>query len=530
MVRNDNGQYAIWPGDLTVPGGWRRVHGPAGRAECRAYVEREWRPDELGFASSERPGGRDTAARAPAGFADTVHGLFRARAAHDPDAVAVIADGATLSYRELDLRSDRLAGALQARGVGAEQVVPVCLPRDADLVVAWLAVLKAGAAFLPLDPANPRRRLARFVEDCGARVALGALPGVDVVPVDGPAPETRPSDAAAPDDLAYLIYTSGTTGTPKGVPVTHRSLVFTLDRVIHAYGLTPGDRVVQLAALGFDTALEQVLAALLAGATLILGGTRTWAPYELVDRLRGLGLAVADLTPAYWHHVLALLPAGGPGPDGLRLIVVGGDVVHADDCRTCLDRLPGVRLVNAYGVTEAAVTSTLCEVTPAVLDGGAAGAAAPVPIGRPLPGVRVHVLDARMSPVRPGEKGEIHLGGPGLARGYWRAPGLTAESFLPDPYASVPGERMYRTGDAGRWRADGQLEILGRFDDQVKVRGLRIEPGEIEAELTDHPGITQAAVVVRENRGAAQLVGYVVPTAVTADGGGDIDLAAGVSV
>ncbi|MFE2410787.1 amino acid adenylation domain-containing protein [Kitasatospora sp. NPDC059408] len=495
VVRNDNGQYAIWPGDLTVPGGWRRVFGPAGRAECRAHVEREWRPDDLGFAASGRPGGHEaTAARPPAGFAGTVHGLFRARAAHDPEAVAVIADDTTLSYRELDRRSDRLAAALQARGVGAERVVPVCLPRGADLVVAWLGVLKAGGAFLPLDPANPERRQARLVEDCGARVAIGAVPGVETVPLDGPAAQGPVPDAAAPDDLAYLIYTSGTTGTPKGVPVTHRSLVFTLDRVIHAYGLTPGDRVLQLAALGFDTALEQVLAALLSGATLVLGGSRTWAPFELVARLRELGLAVADLTPAYWHHVLALLPAGGPGPRALRLIVVGGDVVHADDCRTCLERLPGVRLVNAYGVTEAAVTSTLCEVTPAVLDGGAAAAAAPVPIGRPLPGVRVHVLDARMSPVRPGEKGEIHLGGPGLARGYWRAPGLTAESFLPDPYAAVPGERMYRTGDAGRWRADGQLEILGRFDDQVKVHGYRVDPAEIEAVLAGHPDVRQARV------------------------------------
>ncbi|MET8625964.1 amino acid adenylation domain-containing protein [Kitasatospora sp. NPDC004669] len=483
VVRNDDGQYAIWPGDLTLPGGWRPVYGPAGRVECRAWVEREWR------------GAGAPAARA--GFAQTVHGLFRARAAHDPEAVAVVGAGigheTTLSYRELDERSDRLAGALRARGVGTGQVVPVCLGRSPELVVAWLGVLKAGGAFLPLDPAHPERRLAGLVADSGARVAVTdgrAFDGVESLGPDA-AGESVPDDGATPDDLAYLIYTSGTTGRPKGVPVTHRSLVFTLDRVVHAYGLVPGERVLQLAALGADTALEQVFSALLPGAAVVLGGEGgTWAPTELVRRLPRLGLAVADFTPAYWHHLLDLLPPGGPGPEGLRLVVVGGDVVHADDCRTCLHRLPGVRLLHAYGVTEAAVTSLLCEVTPDLLD----APTAPVPIGRSMPGVRVHVLDERLRPVRPGERGEIHLGGPGLARGYWQQVGLTAESFLPDPYAPMPGERMYRTGDAGRWRADGRLELLGRFDDQVKVRGHRVDPAEIEAVLAAHPDVRQARV------------------------------------
>ncbi|MCX4750032.1 amino acid adenylation domain-containing protein [Kitasatospora sp. NBC_01287] len=441
---------------------------------------------------------------------ETVHQLFRAQAARRPTAAAVVTQEGALSYRELDRRGDRLARDLRGLGVRRGTVVPVCLPRGLDLVVALLAVLKAGGHFLPLDPGYPARRLVQLVADSGAGLVLTdrALEphftpcGVHPVLVEehrsGPHPigaEEVP-DRSGPGDPAYLVYTSGTTGTPKGVLVTHGALLFTVSRVTAAYGLTPADRVLQLAALGFDTALEQIFATLLSGATLLLGGPAGWAPTDLLERLPALDLTVADLTPAYWHQFLSLLPEFGPAPAKLRLLIVGGDTVRAGDCRTCLRRLPGTRLLNAYGVTEAAVTSLLWTADAALLH---AEPAAPVPIGRPLPGVRVHLLDAELRPVRPGERGEIHLGGPGLALGYWRRPGLTAERFLPDPYADAPGERMYRTGDAGRWRPDGELELLGRLDEQVKVRGFRVDPIEVESVLAAHHAVRLVRVCPREN-------------------------------
>lgn len=235
--------------------------------------------------------------------------------------------------------------------------------------------------------------------------------------------------------------------------MTHGALVFTLGGVNRAYRLTPADRVLQLAALGFDTALEQVFATLLSGATLVMGGPGGWAPTELLDRLPRLRLTVADLTPAYWHQLLGLLRDHQPTPSDLRLLIVGGDTVHSEDCRTCLRRLPATRLVQAYGVTEAAVTSTLCDITPELLAGAAA--TAPVPIGDPLPGSRVHLLDPELRPVRPGEQGELHLAGPGLALGYWRHPALTAERFLPDPYADDPGVGAPRPRAGGGCTAPG---------------------------------------------------------------------------
>ncbi|GAB2762220.1 amino acid adenylation domain-containing protein [Streptomyces bullii] len=515
VLRNDEEQYAVWSADRPVPAGWHRVGEPATPAKCAGLVDRLWTDMRPASARAERP-----PASAPG--PDTVPDLVRKRARHEPSALAVLSDEGRLSYAELAGRADRLARELRASGVDAESVVTVCLDRVPELVVALLAVLASGGAFLPLDPATPRQRMAGLVAEtdsrlvvssrehapmfaeCEARVIDAGEPAPHAPP-EGPPPAHRPR----PDDLAYVIYTSGSTGPPKGVMITHRSLTHSLTTVARAYGLTPGDRVLHAAALGSDTSLEQIFATLISGATLVLAGTRTWAPTDLLRRLPEHGITVADLTPAYWHRVLSV-PDRFASLASLRLVIVGGEIVTAKDCRALLRRIPGARLVNAYGLTETTITSTLCDLTEEVLS---APDTAVAPVGKALEGTRVHVLDADLRPVPPGERGEIYIGGPGLARGVRGEPALTAQQFLPDPHGSAPGERMYRTGDLGRCRADGNLEVLGRVDDQMKIRGFRVDPAEIEAALVSRPEIGQAMVVARpRDDDTRDLVAYYTPT------------------
>ncbi|WP_432155594.1 amino acid adenylation domain-containing protein [Streptomyces sp. bgisy153] len=517
VLRNDEEQYAIWPAGRRVPAGWRLIGGPAPAAWCANLVDRRWSDMRPASARDERP-------PAVGPVPDTVPELVRAQARRAPSALAVLSDDGRLSYAELTARADRFADELRESGVVGEAVVTVCLDRVPELVVALLAVLNSGGAFLLLDPATPRQRMAALVEETGSRLIVSSREHTPLFgecrarvvqvgePAPGPTPrETRrPEHGPRPDDLAYVVYTSGSTGPPKGVLVTHRSLAHSLTTVARAYRLTPGDRVLNAAALGFDTALEQIFAPLTSGATLVLAGARTWAPTELLHRLPAYGITVADLTPSYWHHVVR---AAGDGRDlaSLRLAIVGGEIVTVKDCRAILHRIPGVRLVNAYGLTETTITSTLCDLDEQVL---AATDTAVAPVGRPLDGCLVHVLDRDLHPVPPGERGEIYIGGRMLARGIRRKAALTAQQFLPDPYGFAPGDRMYRTGDLGRLRPDGNLKILGRIDDQMKIRGFRVDPAEIEAALVSRPEIGQAMVVPREHdNGERDLVAYYTPAA-----------------
>ncbi len=461
-------------------------------------------------------------------FAAPVHALFDAQAARTPDAVAVAHRGGTLTYGELSRASSRLAHALRARGVGPESRVGVCVERSPEMLVAILGALKAGAAYVPLDPQYPRERLALMVEDSGISVLLtrerlfAALPGsaaADVVFLDADReridaqPDTPPGAPVFAEGTAYVIYTSGSTGRPRGVAVPHGALAGFTAAAREAYGVGAEDRVLQFASIAFDASAEEIWPALLSGARLVL---RT---EEMLDSARAFldacgeqGITLLDLPTAYWHELVAGLADGEGGelPDSVRLVIIGGERALPERLRAWRERFGGrVRLVNTYGPTEATVVATLCE-----LHGGddAAGGPRHVPIGRPLGHARAYVLDARGEPAPVGVPGELHLGGGGLARGYLGDPARTAERFVPDPFSGAAGARLYRTGDRVRWLPDGTLEFIGRVDHQVKIRGFRVEPGEVESVLARQPGVEDAAVVAREDGpGQLRLVAYVVP-------------------
>jgi amino acid adenylation domain-containing protein/thioester reductase-like protein len=448
-----------------------------------------------------------------------VHERFALRAAAQPESIAVEHGDLQITYAELDERANRLAHRLQAEDVGRGSVVMVHMERSIELIVSMLAVFKAGATYLPVDPSLPDHRVTAFLEETGCAAVL-AGPGTpdrsqrQGLSVPAPGADGGPSsqEPAGPldvevdgTDCAYVIYTSGSTGAPKGVRVEHASLAYLFDEINERYGIGPEDRVLQFAAITFDTSIEQILVTLLNGATLVLPD-RLWAPSELSGELVERRVSVMDLTPSYWRAFLSEL-AAEPRELPVRLTIVGGSAVHAEDCRTALRMMPQSRLVNAYGLTETTITSCTMEITPQALpDLG------PAPVGRPLPGTHVHVLDEDMRPVQPGQHGEIYISGHGVARGYMTG-SATRARFLPDPHAERAGTRMYRTGDLGGWTRDGNLEIVGRADRQIKVRGFRVEPGEIEATLTSHPLVADAVVTTYHRRGETEIAAYYVTTA-----------------
>ena len=440
---------------------------------------------------------------------------IRQRAAQTPDAVAVSFAGAEgiaparVSYAELDRRSDAVAGFLRARGAEPGSVVGVCLTRRPELIIALLAALKAGAAYLPLDPQLPAARLRAMADEqadlvlAGPQTA-GLLDGVAVPCHEdweiaaGPAPESGPLPAAGGDDPAYVIFTSGSTGQPKAVAVSRAALDARVAWMRADYGLTPEDRVLQLAAVNFDTHVEEIFPCLAAGARLeLLPGAAAALP-DFLGSAAGRAVTVLDLPTSLWHELVAHLPLAA-WPDALRLVVLGGEQVQAGPLAAWHRDFGGrVRLVNTYGPTEGTVIATRAEL--------GAPDAGPVPIGSPVAGARIYVLDAALRRVPPGVIGELCIGGAGVALGYRGREQETRERFVADPYGP-PGARMYRTGDRARQRPDGRFEFVGRADRQVKIRGCRVEPGEVEAALTAHPAVASAFV---DLRGGA-LVGYVSP-------------------
>ncbi|HEU4423637.1 MAG TPA: amino acid adenylation domain-containing protein, partial [Pilimelia sp.] len=455
----------------------------------------------------------------------TVAELIAARAAEQPGAPAVIAGHTVLSYGELDAAAGRFARRLRAAGVGPEVPVGLALPASPAAVVAVLGILKAGGAYLPLDPAHPPARLAAVLDDARAPVLVaadtGLVPGYAgrVLTPEGPdAHDTGTgvdagfmSTPARPDQLAYVVYTSGSTGQPKGVMVSHRTLLNLTHAFIETHGFTATDRILMLPPLTFDASVGDIFPALVSGAALALHDRPAELTGQgLLDLCDRRGITVVDAAAPLWRRWVAdLAAAGGSRPvptAGLQLMMIGGEAVSAAVAREWAALTGGrVVLVNHYGPTE----GTVCATVHHVVDG--AEAATHLPIGSPLPNVRVHLLDPDQRPVPVGVVGEVYLGGAAPARGYIGAPALTADRFVPDPFARRPGERLYRTGDLARHRADGVLEFVGRVDRQVKIRGHRVELGEVEAAVAGLAGVRQAAVTARDTGGTAtRLVAYVV--------------------
>ncbi|HEU0079113.1 MAG TPA: amino acid adenylation domain-containing protein, partial [Longimicrobiaceae bacterium] len=466
-----------------------------------------------------------------------VHHLVAKRAAARPDTPAVSCGERTLSYRELHEEAVRLAARLRARGVGVETPVALFLDRSTELAVSLLAVLHAGGAFVPLDSAYPAERLEYLLADSGARVVLtraslaGALPacGATVLCVDREEAVALPAPAseAGSDALAYLCYTSGSTGRPKAAMVSHRSLVCYAEAMRERMGLTPADRVLQFASPAFDVMIEEVFPAWLSGACVVFPRSELLgSPAELLRMVEKERVSVMELPTAYWHEwVRQTAEEGTALPGSLRLVLMGGERVLAE--RLAQWAGLGVPLLHVFGLTETTVTTTTL-----LLEAGEDGGRwSNLPVGVPLANAEVHVLDVELEPVPPGVPGELYIGGEAVARGYWARPELTAARYLPHPFSEVPGARLYRTGDQVRRLADASVEFLGRIDSQVKVRGYRIEPAEIEAVLAAHPAVGEAAVVAREDTpGECRLVAYVTPAAGYAAGADGLREAAGKRV
>ncbi|MFF1692203.1 amino acid adenylation domain-containing protein [Streptomyces sp. NPDC058257] len=458
-----------------------------------------------------------------------VFGAVVARAGSAPGGVALVDGGRVWSYGELERASAVVAVRLRELGVGPESVVGLCLPRGALMVVAMLGVQRAGGAWLALDPSYPVERLRLMVGEAGCAVVVrggaqgelldGVLPGGTAVleadRLDLTVQVDRGGlDAAHEDDLAYLVFTSGSTGRPKGVAVTHGQLAAHLAQIGGAFGLTARDRVLVFGSFSFDVSTEQLWAPLIGGGAAVIRPDGLLGTEELLAFLADHQVTVFNPPTGLWRQMATALADGAAVPAALdiRLTVVGGDAMPAFETGSW-QRTVGGRVVNAYGPTETVITATVHEV--AADDAVGTGAAGTVPLGRPLPGRTVFVLDGGLRPVAAGGVGELYVGGAGVARGYAGRGGLTAERFVPDPFSRVSGARLYRTGDLVRFGADGVLEFCGRVDEQVKVRGFRVELGEIEAVVRGAAGVADAAVaaVPPPGGGEARLVAYVVARA-----------------
>ncbi|MBZ5601915.1 MAG: amino acid adenylation domain-containing protein [Acidobacteriia bacterium] len=451
--------------------------------------------------------------------ARSVHALFEDQVQRTPEARAVESRDRSLTYAELNARANQAARCLRLRGAGPGQMVGLYAARSIDAVVGMLAILKTGAAAVPLDPAYPRHRLEMMIADTGMKLALGegvAEYGVETISLGETAGQSTedPESAAEPEDAAYVIYTSGSTGRPKGVVLTHRGLVNHHVFARRFYDLGPRDRVLQSSPISFDISLEEIFPALASGAAVVI------RPDEVVPGGRDFlnwieqkRITVLDLPTGLWHQWTSELAAlRRPLPDGLRMVIVGGEKAQTSAFLKWREVAgTSIRWINTYGPTEASIIASAYEPGDREID-----SRLPLPIGRPVAGARIYILDRHRQPVPIGVPGELYLGGEILARGYLNQPQPNAERFVEDPF--IPGARCFKTGDIARFLDDGNIEFIGRADRQVKIRGYRVEPGEIESLLLQHPGVADAAVVDQDDgAGQLRLVAYVADPSLRAD-------------
>jgi amino acid adenylation domain-containing protein len=463
-----------------------------------------------------------------------IHQLFEEQVEKTPDAVALVFEQQQLTYRELNSQANQLAHYLQQLEVKPEVLVGICVERSLEMVIGLLGILKAGGAYVPLDPSYPQERLAYMLKDAQIPVLLTQQPLLNQLPehqaqivcldtdwslIEPYSPNNLEIEVSS-ENLAYVIYTSGSTGTPKGVMIQHSSLANYTEAVCLEYKLEPSDRILQFASISFDAAAEEIFPCLVKGATLVLRTEEMLSSIANFWQISGnLGLTVLDLPTAFWHQLTTELSANLPLPEAVRLVIIGGEKASPEHLETWQQQVgQRVRLVNSYGPTETTIVATVCDLSGAST---VETVGRQLPIGKPLPNIQVYVLDAYLQPVAVGIPGELYIGGAGVARGYLNRPELTAQKFIPNPFVEeqkkatssifLARNKLYQTGDLVCYRADGNLEYLGRIDHQVQIRGFRIELGEIEATLSSYPQIQQAVVIAREDiPGHQSLVAYIV--------------------
>jgi len=451
-----------------------------------------------------------------------IHEIVEDQALDTPDNIAVLLDGQRLTYRELNERANQLAHFLRKQGVGPDVFVGIYLDRTLDLVVGLLGVLKAGGAYVPIDPQYPRERATFMLLDSNSPVIVTQLslvqelgaPSAKVVVLDrewpsiAREPTGNPGNLSSPDNLAYVIYTSGSTGTPKGTLISHRNVVRLFSATQPWFGFGSLDVWTMFHSSAFDFSVWELWGALFYGGRVVVvpfGVSRS--PPDFYRLLQKEGVTVLNQTPSAFRQLIrAEESAASPGNLALRYVIFGGEALDLNSLKPWFDRHGDrkPRLINMFGITETTVHVTYRPLSAADLGAGSM-------IGKPIPDLQVYLLDEQQRPVARGEPGEIYVGGAGVARGYLNRPELNAQKFVPDPFAAQPGQRLYRSGDLGRYHTDGDIEYLGRIDSQVKIRGFRIELGEISARLDAHPSVRESVVVAAEpSPGDKILIAYVV--------------------